>query len=326
MAFVRWYLALLLFTSFGPPRLRAQERPCTRRTVAVGVVDYAWNLVTNLTAANFRGKLRGQDVQVISVVPDQSPRRIVMLLDASGSMVSAGQQWTDAKSISQSLIRFAPPRAHIALEAFAERIVDATEFEEDRTALLKSLDALVRVCEDPHRTPGRTALFDAISNARGLLGTPNAGDVIFALTDAGDNHSRTDPQKLQGELLGAGVRLFGVVIGPDLSVRARTPFEDPGQFDSIVRATGGNELTLRLGQAGKVLNIAPEIKGGSPGLTAQRLIAQVGEFYGLEVSLPEAVEKPTKWKLEVIDGNGKPMRGVEVHYPQELMPCKQASP
>jgi len=37
------------------------------------------------------------------------------------------------------------------------------------------------------------------------------------------------------------------------------------------------------------------------------------------------VDKPTKWKLEVIDASGKPMRGVEVHSPQELMPCAKAS-
>jgi len=61
-------------------------------------------------------------------------------------------------------------------------------------------------------------------------------------------------------------------------------------------------------------------------LTFRRFYQQMGRFYRLDVRLPETVEKPTKWKLEVIDTNGKPIRGVEVHYPQELMPCAMASP
>ncbi|MGA2076046.1 MAG: hypothetical protein ABSH52_21365 [Terriglobia bacterium] len=61
-------------------------------------------------------------------------------------------------------------------------------------------------------------------------------------------------------------------------------------------------------------------------LTFRRFYQQMGRFYRLDVRLPETVEKPTKWKLEVIDTNGKPIRGVEVHYPQELMPCAKASP
>ena len=148
---MRWYLALLLFTSFGPLHLWAQEGPCTRRTIAVGVVDRQWNLVEGLKAGNFRGKVGGRDVQVLSAVLDNGPRRIVVLLDASGSMIGSGELWETEKAFSECLIRFGPPRASIALMAFAAIVLDTENFEQDPLALTRNLHSpaeCVRAAQD----------------------------------------------------------------------------------------------------------------------------------------------------------------------------------
>jgi hypothetical protein len=320
--------ALLFVSALSPFNLPAQDDPCARRTIAAGVVDRQWNLVQGLSAANFRGKVGRQDLQVLSAVLDESPRRIVVLLDASGSMTDPrGGGWKTEKTLSEYLIRFAPAKASITLLGFSRTILDAEGFDEDPPVILKNLSALVKVCEQPRKGLQRTALYDAIASARDLLKAPKLGDVICALTDAGDNVSQATPRRVEEELLRTGVRLFGLVIGVDLRIRGRAPEEDSGQFDSVVRATGGNELMLTIGGPSPTHpHLEVRTEAGSLGRALHRLCEQMGEYYRLELALAETVEKPTKWKLEVIDASGKPMRGVEVHYPEELMPCAKASP
>jgi len=319
-------ITLLFVTSLNPTNLPGQDNGCTRRTVPVSVVDREWNLVRGLSAANFRGKLRGHEVEILSASMDTSPRHIVLLLDASGSMME--DTWATAKSISEDLIRFAPPRASIAQMAFSDRVLGTAGFDQDRLALLKRLAALVKGCEQPH-LGGRTALFDAIASARGTSGGLAFGDVIFAMTDGGDNRSRTKPERVEQDLLGTRVRLFAALIDQRRDRRGTAPGEVEGanRLLSMVEATGGNMLSLRYAGA---LYPYPYFKTKTRteaiSLALQRLCEQMGEFYLLELRLPETVDKETKWKLEVIEANGRPGRKVQVHYPGQLMPCAKACP
>jgi hypothetical protein len=317
-------IALLSVTGLIPIDLPAQDSGCTRRTIAVGVVDSAWNLVPGLSGVNFRGRIHGQEVKLLSATLDTNPRRIFVLLDASGSMMDPdGGWWKTERNISEYLIRFAPPRASIAFMGFTGTVLDTEGFAEDPQVLLKNLSALVKVCEQPQKAR-RTALYDAISSARDLLGARDAGDVVCPLTDGGDNKSRIDPKKVEEALLGAGVRLFGIVMSQELGGRGRTPAEPygPAELHSMIEATGGNALFVPYGaRSDPYKYMGAQTHADAVNLALQRLFRQMGEFYRVEVRLPEVVEKPTKWKLEVIDAGGKPMRGVEIHYPQELMPC-----
>ena len=318
-------IALLSLTGLIPTDLPAQDSGCTRRTVAVGVADRQWNLVQGLGAANFRGSLHGHGVQILSATVDANPRKIVVLLDASGSMTDhEGDGWKTERTISGYLIRFAPAQASIAFLGFSRTVLDTEGFDQDAGELLKRLSALVKVCEQRRKGLQRTALYDAIASARDLLRAPNLGDVICPLTDAEDNMSQTTPRRVQEELLTAGVRLFGIVMLHVPQVRGRTPEEatGPDRLHSMVEATGGNTLFVPYGARSEPYDdIRAKTPADAVDLALQRLFQQMGEFYRLEVSLPGTVEKPTKWKLEVIDAGGKPMRGVEIHYPQELMPC-----
>jgi hypothetical protein len=245
-------------------------------------------------------------------------------------MTGEKEKWKTAKSLSEDLIRFAPPRASIAQVAFSASVLDTEGFAQDPWTLLERLVALVRVCEQPRKT-GTTALYDAIASARGALGVPNVGDIIYALTDAGDNTSRTKPGRVEDDLLKAGIRLFAVIVAPNPWLRSRTPGEidGPNQLQSMVEATGGNVLTLPYGAGSTPIpsnyNRAKS-RNGAVKLALHRLYEQMGEFYRLELKLPETVDKPTNWNLEIIGANGKPDRRVEVHYPHQLMPCDKASP
>jgi len=330
MVLKNFLIWLILAFVLNPIDLAGQDNGCVRRTIPVGVVDSAWNLVPNLGATSFRGKLRGHDVQVLSATVDTNPRHIVMLLDASGSMMEPSAQWETEKSLSESLIRWGPQWASIAQMAFAASVIDTEGFAQGPLALMKNLHALLNVCER-RKVAGQTALYDAILSARGLLDAPKLGDVIYALTDAGDNKSQAALRKVGEDLAEAGIRLFAVVIRrePLDQVRGRTPEEvgGPTQLHSLVEATGGNTLTLPLVITTPVrAYYDAKTRQSALELALQRLYQQMSDFYRVELKLPGTVDKPTKWKLEVIDASGKPMRGVEVHYPQELMPCANPSP
>jgi hypothetical protein len=322
------FFVLLFATGLDLANLPAQDSGCMQRTIAVGVVDGAWNLVPNLNAADFRGKLRGHDVQILSAALDTSPRRIVVLLDASGSVMDSDRGWKTEVTAAESLIRLAPSQASIGQIGFSERSLDTQDFDQEPSALLTKLSALAKVCEEPRKFLRGTALYDAIAMAQGLLGVPKVGDVIYALTDGWDNKSQTKSRQVEDELLLRGVRLFGVAMDFDLSSRrARMPDEvGTNQFRSMVETTGGSLLTLPYAKTlWPYINIKAKTANDIVDLAFQRMYQQMGEFYRLNVRLPETVDKPTKWKLEVIDASGKPMRGVEVHSPQELMPCAKAS-
>jgi hypothetical protein len=296
----------------------------------VGVVDREWNFVQGLSAANFRGNLRGHDVEIVSASIDTSPRHIVLLLDASGSMAESSEAWHASKSLSEDLIRFSPPHASIAQMAFSKTILDTAGFDQDRLALLKRLAVLVKVCEQPRKTR-RTALFDAISSGVGALGVSDFGDVIYAVTDAKDNESQAQVKRVEQDLLGTAVRLFSVVItyGDEMEGRVLEEIGARNRFLSMVEATGGNVLALPYGPASDPIPLAyikAKTMGDRIDLALHRLYEQMGEFYRLDLRLPVTVDKPTEWKLEVIDEHGRPNRRVEVHYPHQLMPCAKASP
>jgi hypothetical protein len=321
-------IALLFLTSLNFTYLPAQDSGCTTRTVPVSVVDSEWNFVQGLSAANFRAKLHGRDVEVLSASVDTSPRHIVLLLDASGSTREANEGWTTAKTLSADLIRLASPRASIAIMAFADKVLDTTGFDHDQLALLNRLEVLIKVSEQPRKAQG-TRLYDAISSVRGALGVLDFGDVIYAVTYIRDDQSQIQPERVEEDLLRGGVRLFSAVMGNPLGKRVPTPseLEGPDPLYLMVEATGGNALTLLYGGTTRPrLHIKAKTRGEEVELALHRLYVQMSAFYRLDLRLPERVDKPTQWKLEVIGENRRPNYRVEVHYPHRLMPCAKTSP
>ncbi len=187
---------------------------------------------------------------------------------------------------------------------------------------------MVRACELIAK-PGRAALYDAISAACGSYQAPAFGSVIYAVTHSGDENSLIQPETLEEDLVGAGIRLFSSLIEPSRETRRLTPeeTEDSSRIRSVVEATGGNVFILPLGENFKPLaypHINAKTRGEQVQFAVHRLYQQMGELYRLDLRLPVTVDKPTDWKLEVTDENGRQNRRVEVHYPHKLMPCTTA--
>jgi len=306
---------------------RAQENPCERRTLPVSVVDKNGNPVDGLTAADFRGKFRGKPVQILSVEPDQRHRRIVILVDASGSMIYPSV-WSVVRDISVDAYRSLLGESSIALLAFSGEIRKRVGFESKAGELARMFAALDLEKERKGEERRVTALWDALRAALAELRPANLGDVICVITDGADNHSTIKPAIVERELESSGVRLFAFLISFDMG-RAYAPeaIEGADELRRLARKTGGNPTSMSFVRDG----LAKESwKSANPRAVtlakAGRMRRRIDRFYRVGIRPEMMVDRRRDWKLEVMGENGKPRRDLDVHYPQTLLPCRDAAP
>lgn len=113
MRLVSAILGLVVFASAGLAQQTANT-PETR-SVIVNVLDRQGTPVRNLTKDNFVAHLNGKPVEVLDAHYSVAPRRIVVLLDVSGSMSAPIDLFTN-KTISQGSFKW-----HVAREALDSR-------------------------------------------------------------------------------------------------------------------------------------------------------------------------------------------------------------
>lgn len=293
---------------------------CLQRVVVVSVVDKEGNPVSGLTAEDFRGEFRGQPVKIVAVEPESDAPRIVLLLDVSDSMREAKQMGL-ARMAAVDLITSVPGGQRMALLLVSGDVSKEVGFGENRALLLARLP---RVEEELSGYPPGTALLDAILEALAVLGTSQAGDVIYVISDGGDNASKAGLRKVERALLESGVRLFGFLL-PERVFVGRSPVPELRYEGYVVR-----ELAEQSG--GAVLTVEPEGLSHSIRLDekdvekltveASRMYRRMLRYYRVEVELAREVDKPRGWKLEVVDKRGKRRKDLKVIYPRKLVPCE----
>src|SRR3989338_3727094 len=351
--------------------LEAREQACRseggslRRTRAVNVLDERMQPVSGLTAADFRGRFRDEEVRIVSVTADTQPRRIVLLVDVSESMATRVGRWGLAVEAAEHLLGTGPPDSTIALVTFAEKVEARTGFEFETQKARQALKAVRPAGDSSDPSGTRTALRDAVMEATRLLTPSRTGDAIYLITDGYDTFSRAKDEEVEAALLGSGARLFAVVLpdwaGPSLFVETpqgpagvpsfillplttalTVPAPPPGgaggaggrrggrgggggggavALRALVDASGGLGMT-----AGAVGTSAPrfdynEKQRGWFFSQAHLLYGAMGEFYRLDVELPEEPDRLREWRLEVVGADGKKLKDVYTVYPRKLAPC-----
>src|SRR2546427_244006 len=220
----------------------------------------------------------------------------------------------------------APPDSSGALLVSTDKVKKKVDFSAGPKAVLERI-AKVREGRTPDRLPaGRTPLLDTVLEGLKLLEPATPGDVIYAITDGGDNASKSSSGAVEKALVSAGIRLFGFLVsdGPGLQ---RTPEEESGplNFLQLVQATGGSTLQLS-GTVFSGLRYPVEEKDRlALRADTERLYLQMAQFYRLEVELPEPVTKPRRWKLEMVNERGAKMKEWQVAYQATLLPCESTA-
>ena len=301
-------IAVLLAAVGGLP---AQESAQTslRRTIPITVLDRQGKPVGGLATQNLRGEFNGQPVRIVSVKWDARPRRIVVLLDASDSMLWS-EKWTLARNGVEDIMLHARPQDQIAVLLFADRIVDRIEFGPTGAAGLARLNVLPGELGEIKKKPTRTALLDSLNEALRLLDPAHLGDLVYVISDGGDNVSKTTPDQITNAFACAGVRsFFLLLLDPDRAGRGSEYGRAPYLVGDIAEKTGGNAASPFFGDR--------EIVGAA----ARSLYGQMVEFYSVDIELPGPISKRRPWSLKVVDEQGKRIQKIELTYPRQLVPC-----
>jgi hypothetical protein len=286
----------------------AEEDPCLDRTVAVNVQAEDQRSVTGLTASNFRGKIHGKPVQIVSVSYDTAPRRIVILLDASGSMAD---KWALELNLVYRVVSSAPNQTAFALLTFSNQVEDKYDFTQNPAVVEQELIKLKR--KTPH---GKTALLDSLLAAVNLLRPANRGDAIFLVSDGGESASKSSERVVKDAILQSASRVFTFLMLDSILSRGRTleEVDGPALVGILAQTTGGDLFTFYTDRGGTDPKRIPP---------AVRAMAQeISEFYSLQIKLPETLNKPRDWKLEVVDPESKKLPDLRVIYPHMLAACQ----
>lgn len=329
-------LALLALVSLllSTP-MRAQTKPDPlERIVPVSVMTERGEVVKGLTPDRFRASIGHHAVQVASA-DESPPHRVVLLFDTSGSMIDIRPI---ALVVAQWLVGHTPERVPLGMLTFGEAVKDRVALTADHTVVRAALQRLgAATWGTPHGYgSGGTALWDALGAGADLLGQPMPGDAVVIVSDGNDNASRAGSSKTFRRLEMSGIRVFSFLPVESLASRGRTPEENVGPegLHALGEHTAGDSWSFEPSAAWDYNeNWPPAKRANAQERLAEQLtpvtflVQEINDFYLLQIRLPELVEKPEKWKLEVVDpATGKPDHHLILHYPSQLMPLPGGGP
>jgi von Willebrand factor type A domain len=316
-------LANPFFSLFGLT-IYAQTNSYSTQVLTLAVRDRQGRFVTDIQPNQI--VIKGQAANVQRLELDNAPRRILLLLDTSGSMGNyKSLSWSN---VAQFATQFTLQRKGddlIGLDTFAEKDQMLVSFTVDSQLVVRHIEALTSSGR------GRTMLGLALSEilARREDGL-RFGDAIILVSEGDRSDAdKTDFTRLRDDITRAGIRICMVRVPPIMGPGAtRIEVSDASGF---VKDTGGIEFNVI-----NVINLLNEVQPFSGSRvdpekldsTAQAAYAFARTYYrvGLEVSGP--IQKPRQLTLEVLDQQKRSMKHLQLNYPRYLLPvqCRLSLP
>jgi Mg-chelatase subunit ChlD len=324
-------LAASLLLAALPARGQEQSPPgsCLRRTVLANVIDRQGFPVDGFGRDHFRASFRGEPVQIVSAEMDARPRRIVVVLDASGSMIASPTKWDVARRAAGDLVALVPAENATALITFGDRVYDRVELTRNPLEALTRIEGISDNQPKKGKVGGRTALFDALLEALSALSPPAPGDVIYLITDGGANAGKSNRKQAEGALLASGTRVFVFALLNRWTRGAPEEQTGPSLLNDLTRNTGGGLLVVQSERAwpSSFSSTRPpayptnEKDQATLAALTQQLYRQMTTFYRLEIELLREVDKPREWKLQLVPSEGVNAKDFRLHYHRKLLPC-----
>jgi len=305
-----------------------QQDSCRQRTIPVSIFGVDGSPVPLLSSANLEGSYRKKPVAVTGAVINREPPRVVLLLDASASMHGPRSQHdlNFSVDLAEDLLSGMPSASEVGLGFFSEELEPIARPTSDRKTLIYQLEGLR---SNPSSSRGKTALWAAIFDSVKMFERPRLGDAIYVITDGGDNLSHITAKDVARTLGEASVRLFAFVFQRERDSAATSPEErtGPAIVHQVVDDTGGTIVGYEgdsFGVFTKSHDSAFVGKSGKPTRLGSLLgsqYRQLSSFYRVDIDLPETLDKPQKWELD-LTGFGKSERDkLVLRYPHMLVPC-----
>src|SRR5581483_1006726 len=292
---------------------------CTQRDVIVNVRDGHGNFIEGLPHSAFQAVFRDGIPRVQSAEIKNEPGRIIVLLDASGSIADSQRAWHTARLIAGDLMAHSRQDSGIALVVFAEKVertIDFSSRPEDILAWLHDVQ------DGKHLVPKHekgTALLDTIMYAIRLFGQTSPGDAIYAITDGNDNRSKSSEDEVENALLNANIRFFAFYATDDLPIPSVERALDLRFLRNLFINTGGAGLAA----GGRSTSIDGLSASAKEQLSAQLQYVYdlMSRYYALRIELPVKLRKKRSWELRVVDADGRPRKDLYLSYPRAFPPC-----
>jgi hypothetical protein len=308
--------------------LLAQTDACLQRSVTVSVVDNQGEMVAGLTAKNFQASLRRQPIKILSVTQGSAPR-VVIVLDASTTMLGEKSEWEFSIDSAKELSNALPRGTALGLIVFPSKVEQTLSLTSDHQAIAAELDNVKSSRRESLKGLRKTTLWDAMGQALSLLGAPEAGDAIYVISDGLDRASHTQMRNFQRSM--GGVRIFALV--PDPYPNAAPASGTSQELLQLAADSGGSALIVStehsLERDEPVFSpVKPPpyfdkvLTGSQIGVAKEAQFRRIGSFYGMEIQLSGPLEKNSDWsvKSEVLSEASD--RGLKVMYPKQLAPCE----
>jgi len=229
--------------------------------IIVSVAGPALAASQTLSASNFVVSENGETVPGLtaqSLSATKTAVSLVLAMDVSSSM-SIGNKLVAAKSAATDFVASLPPNVRVALVAFGSDVRLVQDFTTDHTVLDNGINGLA--------IAGRTALFDALVQATGMLARQlNAQHNVVLFTDGyeGDNNSKATLSDAVSALKSSNTAATTVLLG--------VPGKGLTVLQQVVAAVKGG-LSL---QASDTSALGTAFARAAQGLTSQYVLSYPG--------------------------------------------------
>ncbi len=277
---------------------------CLHRSIPLTVLMKPDNL--ELQSIHLAIRSGDTNASVLSLQKEKISPRVILLLDASGSMAGTlNWKWKNALLAGAFALDAIPSQSQVALVTF-NREIHISGFK-DRLAVNQELLALRNT-----KPRGQTALYDAVERSIQLFGTPQFGDSIFIVSDGADNYGSGQPKPVSEELIRSGIRVFAFVVS-DSAAKIPEERQGPAKLADLVKATGG---AIVWG-----VEITPKwIASKEYGESVRTAHNQLQAPYRLELQLTSSPSKAAKLRITTN------LNGLQLSYPQHIEPCSTHAP
>lgn len=330
--FVGFVFSSILLLCFGFLSPLSAQQTNGRLAIPLVALTYDGRLVTGLQSVNLR--ITGVKATIQNVTSDMSARKIVLLLDISGSMGGEDEEirngrWNNAKELVNVFLHDVSPQDFVALDVFATKEREIVPFTHDFASIRRAIGLL----PEPDSTEARsiygreTHSGDALS---AILEAPDRtwgfGDSIVFFSD-GEFPEYPVMKTVRRRLAKRDIRVFLVFAVADTPAEM---FLHPYQGDAFQPIVDGAEAFMAsTGGA----SFRPRVPGADPWekfgtvYWANSAEKRVGDAYSViqatyrvELQLKQPLRRGRKLKLELTDAKGKRVRNAALFYPRLLEP------